>query len=57
MVDPDYRRRGIGRAMIQRIMRGREGVKFVLHARQDATAFYAAIGFVPATDMMARERR
>ena len=30
---------------------------FVLHSRQDAAAFYAAIGFVPATDMMVRDRR
>jgi ribosomal protein S18 acetylase RimI-like enzyme len=57
MVDPDYRRRGIGRAMVQRIMQGREDVKFVLHSQHDATAFYAAIEFVPITDMMARNRR
>ena len=57
MVDPDYRRRGLGRALVQRLMRGRDEVKFVLHSRQDAAAFYAAIGFVPATDMMVRDRR
>lgn len=57
MVDPDYRRRGIGRAMIERLVHGRDGIKFVLHTRKDATAFYAAIGFVPASDMMVRERR
>ena len=57
MVDPDYRRRGIGRALVQRLMRGRDEVKFVLHSRQDAADFYAAIGFVPASDMMVRDRR
>ena len=57
MVDPDYRRRGVGRAMIELITRGRDEVKFVLHSRRDAPAFYAAVGFVPATDMMVRDRR
>jgi ribosomal protein S18 acetylase RimI-like enzyme len=57
MVDPDYRRRGIGRALVQRLMHGRDDVKFVLHSRPDGIAFYAAIGFVPATDMMVRDRR
>ena len=57
MVAPDYRRRGVGRAMVQRILQGREDIKFVLHSNQGATAFYAAIGFSPITDMMARDRR
>lgn len=57
MVDPDYRRRGIGRALVQRLMHGRDDVKFVLHSRPDVVAFYAAIGFAPATDMMVRDRR
>jgi ribosomal protein S18 acetylase RimI-like enzyme len=57
MVDPDYRRRGVGRAMVQRILQGREDIKFVLHSNQGATAYYAAIGFSPITDMMARDRR
>ena len=57
MVDPAYRRCGVGRALVQRIMQGREDVKFVLHSRQDATPFYTALGFVPVTNMMARNRR
>ena len=57
MVDPDYRRRGIGRALVQRLMHGRDDIKFVLHSRPDVVAFYAAIGFAPATDMMVRDRR
>jgi ribosomal protein S18 acetylase RimI-like enzyme len=57
MVDPDYRRRGVGRALIQRITQGREDVKFVLHSNDDATAFYSALGFVPVTNIMARNRR
>jgi ribosomal protein S18 acetylase RimI-like enzyme len=57
MVDPDYRRRGVGRAMIEHLMRDRDAIKFVLHTRRDATAFYAALGFADAADMMVRERR
>lgn len=57
MVDPDYRRRGIGRALVHRLVHGRDDVKFVLHSRPDVVAFYAAIGFAPATDMMVRDRR
>jgi ribosomal protein S18 acetylase RimI-like enzyme len=57
MVDPDYRRRGVGRAMMQRIMHGRDEIKFVLHSSREAAAFYSAVGFLPATDMMMRDRR
>jgi ribosomal protein S18 acetylase RimI-like enzyme len=57
MVDPAYRRRGIGRAMIERFMAGRPDIKFVLHTRTESAAFYTAIGFEPATGMMVRERR
>lgn len=57
MVDPDYRRRGIGRALLARLMDGRGEIKFVLHTRSESAAFYAALGFVDATQMMVRERR
>jgi len=58
MVDPDHRRRGIGRTMMQRLMVGRDGVKFVLHTRPGAAAaFYATLGFIEAIDMRVRDRR
>jgi ribosomal protein S18 acetylase RimI-like enzyme len=57
MVDPGYRRRGIARRVMAVLMDGRDGVKFVLHTRTGSRSFYAAIGFVDATDMMVRDRR
>ncbi|NVB85614.1 MAG: GNAT family N-acetyltransferase [Kofleriaceae bacterium] len=57
MVDPAYRRRGIGRELLDRLVAGRDDIKFVLHTRKEAAAFYAAVGFAPATDMMIRDRR
>ena len=57
MVAPEYRRRGIGRQMLARLMADRDDIKFVLHTRKEAAAFYAAVGFAPATDMMTRDRR
>ena len=57
MVDPDHRRRGIGRALIRQILDGRDGIKFVLHTRPDAAAFYATLGFTDARDMLVRDRR
>ena len=57
MVDPAYRRRGIGRAMFERIARGRDAIKLVLHARHEATEFFAAVGFAPASNMIMRDRR
>jgi ribosomal protein S18 acetylase RimI-like enzyme len=56
MVAPEYRRHGIGREMLARLLAGKEHIKFVLHARQDAVAFYSAVGFAAAADMMMRDR-
>ena len=57
MVDPDHRRRGIGRALMQRLVGGRDAIKFVLHTRPEAAAFYATLGFTETTDMLVRDRR
>jgi GNAT superfamily N-acetyltransferase len=57
MVDPEYRRRGIGRKLLARLIADRDHIKFVLHSRADAAVFYTAVGFAPATDVMIRDRR
>jgi ribosomal protein S18 acetylase RimI-like enzyme len=56
MVDPDYRRRGIGRDMLGRLIADRPSVRFVLHTRDTAAPFYAALGFVEWTHMLVRDR-
>ena len=56
MVDPDYRRRGIGRDMLERLIADRRTVRFVLHTRDTAAPFYAALGFVEWTHMLVRDR-
>jgi ribosomal protein S18 acetylase RimI-like enzyme len=57
MVHAGHRRRGIGRELMRRLMAGRDGIRWVLHARADAMAFYRALGFTAAPDMMWRDRR
>ena len=42
----------MGRALIERLVGGRRGIEFVLHTRKASAAFYAAIGFAPADDML-----
>jgi GNAT superfamily N-acetyltransferase len=57
MVDAAYRRRGVGRALMGRLMDGRpHGMGWVLHARAGATDFYRALGFTPASDIWWRGR-
>ena len=57
MVAPAYQRTGVGRAMLGALRAGRDGVRFVLHTRTESRAFYRAIGFDDAADMMVRDRR
>ncbi|HEX4451784.1 MAG TPA: GNAT family N-acetyltransferase [Kofleriaceae bacterium] len=57
MVDPAYRRRGVGRSLLAALTAGRDGIKFVLHTRTGSRAFYEASGFADAADMMVRDRR
>ena len=53
-VREDYRRRGIGRELLRRLVSGRDDISFVLHARADLEAFCAERGFQVATDMWRR---
>lgn len=53
MVDERWRRRGIGRELMRRLMDGRgQQLSWRLHAREGAADFYRALGFVEATGMM-----
>jgi N-acetylglutamate synthase-like GNAT family acetyltransferase len=54
---PEYRGRGIGRAMIVRLLEGKDGILFVLHARAEVKEFYVRCGFSEADDMMRRSRK
>jgi ribosomal protein S18 acetylase RimI-like enzyme len=55
---PDYQGRGVGREMIARLLAGKDGIQFVLHAgRPEVKGFYVKCGFTEATDMMWRRRK
>ncbi|TMB35857.1 MAG: GNAT family N-acetyltransferase [Deltaproteobacteria bacterium] len=53
---PGYPGRGIGREMIARLLAGKGGISFVLHARPEVRAFYEKCGLSEAPDMMWRRR-
>lgn len=53
---PEYQRRGIGRALIGRLLDGRDHIQFVLHADPRVHPFYLRCGFRPAPDMLRRDR-
>ena len=57
VVDGAFRKRGIGRALVERLVGGRDHIRWVLHARPEVTAFYEKLGFLPAPDMLWRGRR
>nr|WP_315191722.1 GNAT family N-acetyltransferase [uncultured Albidiferax sp.] len=57
VVAPSHRRQGIGRALVQHIMGADLGITWVLRAgREDAPAFFAALGFRPSPNAMERPR-
>jgi GNAT superfamily N-acetyltransferase len=57
VVDGDYRKRGIGRELIVRLVSHSEAIRWVLHSRPEVAGFYARLGFEPAPDMMWFDRR
>ena len=54
---PDYRRRGIGREMMRRLLHDRDGLTFALHSRPEAKQFYVECGFLETPDMFRRLRK
>ena len=54
---PEHRGRGIGKEMIARLLEGKDGILFVLHARREVKEFYVRCGFSEAEDMMRRSRK
>jgi len=56
---PEWRGRHIGRECMRRLVEGegKEGVRWVLHAREELHGFYRENGFEPAENMLRRDRR
>jgi GNAT superfamily N-acetyltransferase len=57
VVDEHYRRRGIGTELIQRLVTGREEIRWILHAAEAPARLYRRLGFLPAENMMRRDRK
>lgn len=55
-VRPDLQRQGIGRRMLQRLVGGRDQVKFILHTSPAGRGLYASVGFQDGQDYMVRPR-
>jgi ribosomal protein S18 acetylase RimI-like enzyme len=49
---PTYQGQGIGRELIHRLIHGRKGLLFVLHADSAVTEFYLKCGFEHAENML-----
>lgn len=56
---PEFQRRGIGRELLRRLLEGRDGIQFVLHANDRAYPFYLHIGldFQPYDNVLVRPRK
>ncbi|HEV8516591.1 MAG TPA: GNAT family N-acetyltransferase [Candidatus Limnocylindrales bacterium] len=56
-VDARWQDRGLGRRLIEALIDGREGMKFVLTAREGTEDFYRRLGFKPDERVLVRQRR
>jgi ribosomal protein S18 acetylase RimI-like enzyme len=56
---PDYQGRGIGKEIMRRLLDGRDGIQFVLHANDNAYPFYLHLdlGFEPISNILRRPRK
>jgi ribosomal protein S18 acetylase RimI-like enzyme len=56
---PEYQGRGIGREIMRRLIDGRDGIQFVLHANDNAYPFYLHLdlGFQPFDHILYRPRK
>jgi GNAT superfamily N-acetyltransferase len=54
VVRATHRRRGVARALVERLLAAIGDVKVLLHADPHLHAFYAALGFEPAPDLFVR---
>jgi ribosomal protein S18 acetylase RimI-like enzyme len=52
-----YRRRGIGRELLRRLVVGRDELAFIMHAPPELATFCTKVGFKPAPNMFRRSRR
>lgn len=57
LVRPDWQRRGVGRELMRRVLKGRDDVRFVLRTTPAGEALYASPGFVRDDALRTRPRR
>jgi GNAT superfamily N-acetyltransferase len=57
VVHPDHRGRGLGRAIVARLIGEPGTIRWVLHADPELHPFYERLGFTHAPDILWRPRR
>jgi len=58
VVSPEYRGKGIGRALVGHVMGGNPDITWVLRAGRDGSlGFFSKLGFTASTVAMERQRR
>jgi ribosomal protein S18 acetylase RimI-like enzyme len=58
VVNPGYRRMGIGRSLVENLLQQDSGITWVLRASRDgAKEFFSKLGFTPSADAMELKRQ